>query len=242
MADSTSRPRDVVPCWHAAAVDIGTFWDIIEAARASAGPGRPFHESLTDHLATLTEQDILEYYERFEKMREALYRHDLWAAAYLIGGGCSDDGFIDFRAGLIAQGRDWYQNAVVSPDSLAGHPAVADDERPRCDNPLFYEEVNYAAPYAFERVSGDEHAFWAALKARGPRDLLPLMGEDFDFYDDQEMRRRLPRLSGCCLGSSPTTPPIVNCRRWLLRCRRTGDDAVGGRGCGGCGVAGDRGW
>lgn len=47
------------------------FWDIIETARASAGPDRSFHESLTDHLATLTEQDILEYHERFEKMHDA---------------------------------------------------------------------------------------------------------------------------------------------------------------------------
>jgi hypothetical protein len=101
-------------------VDDGRFWEIIETARASAGPGRPFHEALTDHLATLTEQDILEYHERFEKMHGALYRHDLWAAAYLIGGGCSDDGFTDFRAGLIAQGRDWYQQAAAAPDSLAG--------------------------------------------------------------------------------------------------------------------------
>ena len=62
--------------------------------------------ALTDHLATLTEQDILEYYECFEKMHGALYRRDLWAAAYLIGGGCSDDSFIDFRAGLILQGHE----------------------------------------------------------------------------------------------------------------------------------------
>jgi hypothetical protein len=136
-------------------------------------------------------------------MRGALYRYDLWAAAYLIGGGCSDDGFIDFRAGLIAQGCDWYQKAAASPDSLADHPAVADAGHPRCDNPLFYEEVSYAASRAFERVSGDEHAFWDALGARGPRDLLAVMGEDFDFDDDQEMRRRLLRLSACCLGNSP---------------------------------------
>jgi hypothetical protein len=43
---------------------------------------------------------------------------------YLIGGGCSDDGFIDFRAGLIAQGRDWYERAAASPDDLADHPDV----------------------------------------------------------------------------------------------------------------------
>lgn len=39
-------------------------------------------------------------------MHGALYRRDLWAAAYIIGGGCSDDSFIDFRAGLIAQGHE----------------------------------------------------------------------------------------------------------------------------------------
>ena len=182
-------------------MDAGRFWEIIETARASARQDRPFHEALTDHLATLTEQDILEYHERFEKVHEDLYQHDLWAAAYLIGGGCSDDGFIDFRAGLIAQGRDWYHKAAASPDSLADHPAVAGARHPRCDNPLFHEEVNYAASHAFERVSGDEDAFWDALKERGPRVFVELMGEDFDFDDDQEMRRRLPRISARYLGS-----------------------------------------
>jgi hypothetical protein len=47
-------------------------------------------------------------------------------------------------------------------------------------------------------VTGDEPAFWDALEARGPRDLLAVMGEDFNFDDDQEMRRRLPRLSASC--------------------------------------------
>jgi hypothetical protein len=182
-------------------VDDGRFWEIIETARASAGPDRPFHEALTDHLATLTERDILEYYERFEKMHGALYRHDLWAAAYLIGGGCSDDSSIDFRAGLIAQGRDWYQQATTSPDSLAGHPAVAGAGHPLADSPLFYEEVNYAASDAFQRLSGDEQVFWDALAARGPRDCFAVLGEGFDFDDDEEMCRRLPRLSACCLGS-----------------------------------------
>jgi hypothetical protein len=33
-----------------------------------------------------------------------------------------------------------------------------------------------------------------ALKERGPRVFVEFMGEGFDFDDDQEMRRRLPRL------------------------------------------------
>ena len=184
-------------------MDIGTFWDIIEAARASAGPDRPFHEALADQLATLNRQGILEYQERFYEVSGVLHRWDAWAAAYLIGGGCSDDSFMDFKAGLIAQGRDWYQQAAASPDSLAGHPAVAGTAGRPWDNPLFYEAINYAASHAFERVSGDEHAFWDALEARGQSDRGPAdMGEDFDFDDDQEMHRRLPRLSARYLGSN----------------------------------------
>ena len=143
---------------------------------------------------------------------------------------CSDDSFIDFRAGLIAQGRDWYEQAMTSPDSLAGHPAVAGAGHPLADNPLFYEEVNYAASRAFERVSGDENAFWDALKERGPRDRLPELGEDFDFDDDQEMRRRLPRL----FRSSYRASRNLSSTAWLTAVRsavgdhRAGDELYAG--------------
>lgn len=185
-------------------MDTIAFWDIIEAARASAGHGKPFHQALTDLLATRTRQEILQYQERFDEVHLAVYRWDLWAAAYLIGGGCSDDSFIDFRAGLIAQGRDWYDKTSATPDSLASHPAVAAASRRPWDNPLFYEEVNYAASYAYQRVSGDEHAFYDALDSPGKRGRSPAdMGEDFDFDDDQETRRRLPRLFALCRGDTP---------------------------------------
>ena len=86
----------------------------------------------------------------------------------------------------VAQGYDWYQMAAVSPDSLAGHPAAAGARHPGCDNPLFYEEANYAASAAFQRLSGDEDVFWDALAARGTRGCFPVLGEDFDFDDDED--------------------------------------------------------
>jgi hypothetical protein len=55
---------------------------------------------------------------------EAAVMARVWGAAYLIHGGCSDDGFADFRAGLIALGRTRYEDAVAKPDSLAAIPAV----------------------------------------------------------------------------------------------------------------------
>ncbi len=185
-------------------MDIDTFWGIIGRARAASGPGKPFHEALTGELATRSPEQILEYHERFCEMDRALYRTDVWAAAYLIGGGCSDGGFTDFRAGVITQGRDWYEKVAACPDSLADHPAVAGAVLPLWDNPLCYEEAGYAAYYAFERVTGDEHAFedaWFSRHAPGEYiDHSQDMDDDFDFDDDQEMHRRLPRLAALCPG------------------------------------------
>ncbi|XIE77187.1 DUF4240 domain-containing protein [Streptomyces sp. SBR177] len=140
-------------------------------------------------------------------MHDAVYRWDVWAAAYLIGGGCSDDGFMDFRAGLIALGRDWYERAAACPDSLAEHPAVIEAARARHDYCIFDEDANYAAVDAFGRLTGDDDAFytaWDAYKAPSEDHMQDAddMGEDFDFDDAEEMRRRLPQLSALYLGNT----------------------------------------
>jgi hypothetical protein len=47
---------------------------------------------------------------------------------------------------------------------------------------MAYEQVNYAAFCAFERVTGNAHAFDDALDLRQKRDRTPRRhGEDFDF-------------------------------------------------------------
>ncbi|MCX4815257.1 DUF4240 domain-containing protein [Streptomyces sp. NBC_01239] len=190
-------------------MDIDTFWEIIEAARAEAATaGEPFDAALVKQLACRPQQEILEYAERFDELHDALCRWDVWAAAYLIGGGCSDDSFTDFRAGVIALGRDWYHRVDTAPDSLADHPNAiqAANLRDRSEV-LFYEDVNYAASGAFELITGDRDAFYEAWKsfrgADAPGDNVVDMGEDFDFDDDGEMGSRLPRLAALFLETNP---------------------------------------
>ncbi|MEU5517804.1 DUF4240 domain-containing protein [Streptomyces griseoaurantiacus] len=48
----------------------------------------------------------------------------LRAAAHLVSGGCSDDGFDYFRGWPIAQGREVFETMVAGPDALAGPPLV----------------------------------------------------------------------------------------------------------------------
>ena len=47
------------------------------------------------------------------------YRSSLWAAVYVINGGCSHDGFDYFRGWLMLQGRETFGQAVADPGSLA---------------------------------------------------------------------------------------------------------------------------
>ncbi|MEW2418093.1 DUF4240 domain-containing protein [Streptomyces sp. NPDC046866] len=150
-----------------AGMKIDTFWHVIEAAQAGAvATGEPFDEVLVKQLAERPRQEILEYAERFDELHDALYRWDVWAAAYLIGGGCSDDSFMDFRAGVIALGCQWYQRVAAAPDSLAAHPDVVQTAKVRDRSEvLFYEDVNYVASGAFERITGDADAFYEAWRS-----------------------------------------------------------------------------
>jgi hypothetical protein len=186
-------------------MNIDEFWTVIEAARtdaasASGDPGQAFASALVERLTATSKQTILEYQQCFDKLHGAIYRWDMWAAGYLIGGGCSDDAFMDFRAGLIAQGREWYDRAATAPDVLARHSDVVAAAAEGSDEALFNEMVNYVASYAYERINGDADArtfyddydeFCRPRADHEPAD----MGESFDFDDASEMHARLPDLA-----------------------------------------------
>lgn len=181
------------------------FWNLIDLARADAAKTNgdryyAFASALVDQLAATSKETVFEFRRIFNQLHSAIYRWDMWAAAYLIGGGCSDDSFMDFRAGLIAQGQDWYERAAASPDVLADHPDVIAAAADGRDEALFNEPVNYATSYAYERINGDEDTcsfyddydkFLGPQPAREPSN----MGEDFDFDDNAEMHARLPQLA-----------------------------------------------
>ncbi|MFJ9774618.1 DUF4240 domain-containing protein [Kitasatospora sp. NPDC101157] len=179
-------------------MDTDEFWAVIAAARADTAPERPFHQALVDRLSALGGPGVLAYEECFDRLHGRLLRWDVWAAAYLIGGGCSDDSFTDFRAGLIALGREWYERAVEAPDSLAEHPVVLAAAAAGGDGAVFYEEAGYAAAHAYARLTEDGGRFaeaYARHRAARPSLPGPDLGEDFDFGDPAEMHRRLPRLA-----------------------------------------------
>ena len=162
--------------------DVTWFWSIIDATRGTDEDDQL--GKLGGSLRELADQDLVDFIHLFNGMRNRMYSWRLWAAAYLINGGCSDDGFIDFRNWLIARGRREAEEAMRDPDSLAGHDIEMD-----CAS---FEQFGYVMLEVFrERSDGAYPSLPGEAGGGQPSD----PDWDFDFDDEAEMQRRLPRLS-----------------------------------------------
>ncbi len=75
------------------------------------------------------------------------YKWDLWGAAYLINGGCSDDGFDYFCDFLISEGKEAYEEALANPDSLSELNDIEDAD---------LEEYRYSIDEAYEELTDEE--------------------------------------------------------------------------------------
>ena len=94
------------------------FWSLIERAKNKSEDVYEQVEVLSELLSQRSKDDILAFEKVFRNLFAVSYRSDLWAAAYIINGGCSDDGFDYFRGWLIAQGKDAFYNALKDPEYL----------------------------------------------------------------------------------------------------------------------------
>jgi hypothetical protein len=127
------------------------FWTLIDKSREAAD-GDP--EEQLEHLETLLSElepdEIVAFDKHFAEFHNQAYTWGLWGAAYLIGGGCSDDGFMDFRGWLVSRGQDVYEKALSNPDSLAR--LVSEDDE--CQ----VEGFQYLPKQVWSEVAGEEES------------------------------------------------------------------------------------
>jgi hypothetical protein len=175
------------------AMDANRFWKLIEDARSQV-PDPADGEVVAAQAAALLsacprEQIVAAQQVLWDLMADS-YQNLLWAAAYLINGGSSDDGFEYFRGWLIVQGREVFERSVADPDTLADLPviqaAAASRARIEC------ELVLYIALKAHRAATGEELPEGAFTIG------YPELDAGWDFDDRAEMQRRLPRLTALC--------------------------------------------
>ncbi len=162
-------------------MDKDRFWALIERTVLSAGEDQEVQYTLLQaEVAQLSDEELLGFARLYDGFRVQSYTWLVWGAAYLINGGCSDDGFEYFRAWLISRGQVVFEAALVDPDSLADEVGVEFEERE-------FEDFLYL-PQTVYRTRHDD---WlqTGVKLPGAPE-----GEVWDFDKDEEMKKRYPRL------------------------------------------------
>ena len=101
-----------------------TFWTLIgQAKKHRSDPS----EWLIRQLVKLGPEQAKRFDTMARVYMDLAYQYGLWTAASVMEwSGCTDDGFIDFRTWLVAQGKDVYMAALKDPDSLADAPDYRD--------------------------------------------------------------------------------------------------------------------
>jgi hypothetical protein len=114
------------------------FWRLIEDNHGE-------YIALRDALALRSVEEIRAFDDHVWRLGNLSHEADLWCAAYVAMGGCSDDGFDYFRGWLIARGQAVFDAAMRDPDSV--HDALAGIEDGGCPQD---EDILAVAARAYE--------------------------------------------------------------------------------------------
>lgn len=175
-------------------MNIDKFWEIVDQCKDF----NHSEEALEERLCELQPEEIVEFADILWGLESHAYSEAMWCAAYLLNYGCSDDGFIDFRRGLVSKGRAIFEMALKNPDDLVCLWGQGD---------ISNEAFGCVAYSAYARRTGvsREAAFEYLLEHVGREKFdLYIDGKLFDgnpqtewwdFDDEQENRKRLPRLT-----------------------------------------------
>ena len=93
-----------------------TFWKLIQSAKETCGQDMDaMMDFLKDRLVSMGPEQAQNFHDILHAYEDLADKFGLWDAAGVMKEyGCSDDGFIDFRAWLIAQGWDTYLSFMAS--------------------------------------------------------------------------------------------------------------------------------
>lgn len=132
-------PADKTTITH---IDKDSFWALIAESKQCCGQNTELAADwLCEQLQALPPEEIVRFDAFFHRFQNEADRYGLWSAACVMRDGCSDDGFMDFRAWLVGQGKEVYLSALKDPDTLANFDLQGD---------CLCESMGYVASRAYE--------------------------------------------------------------------------------------------
>lgn len=172
-----------------------TFWTMLDQAKTACdGNQRSAAYWLTERLLAMGPEQALNFHSIMHGYMDLADKYGLWNAATLIHeDGCYSDGFEDFRAWLIFQGKETHLAALKDPDSLADIPACVEDDCRFADLPYVGSTV-YARltdRMAFDDIRPADQQHMAAKLKKGI-----VYGAGIEYpHEWSEMAAYLPRLT-----------------------------------------------
>lgn len=169
-------------------MDEAQFWQLIENALNIAKQNDDYQEeqiaqatALSDALHALDWQEVVAFHNRLNALMAVSYLDTLWCAAYIMQGGCSDDGFEYFRRWLISRGQSTFESAITHPDSLA---AQMENNRDHFE----FEDLAFVAADVFAEQTGHEIYDYSHYTD------YPELTFSWEEDDEDSMRRLCPKL------------------------------------------------
>lgn len=160
------------------AMDNKIFWNLIQSTKEQAAANLDARPVVLQRLLSqLSAVDIQAFQVRYESLLLEANHWNLWGAAYLMNGGCSDDGFRYFRDWLISEGEVTFATAIVEPESL-----VTQAKREYFD----LESFGYAAMKAYASKGAGE------LERSFQLEFAPPQGSE---WDESELPALFPKLA-----------------------------------------------
>ncbi|OCA81963.1 DUF4240 domain-containing protein [Pseudobacillus wudalianchiensis] len=168
------------------------FWALLEKCKEKGEEADEQMEWLVAQLSKKSIKDIVMFDSIFNQHYHKSYTSDLWAAAYIVMGGCSDDCFDYFRAWLLYLGKELYEAAIENPETLLPYFKILEEQE---EIPQL-EELLYVASQAYEEKTGlDDEAYFKVYDQLAKDDgTEPEMEFDWEEDDVEGLRRKFPLL------------------------------------------------
>ncbi len=141
-------------------------------------------EWLTSHLSKRTVHEIVAFDTHLHRNIKSSYTSQLWAAAYIIMGGCSDDCFDYFRGWLLFQGKETYEACIQNPERLL--PVLESLEEN--DFPQIEELTLYYGQTVYEEKTGIDDDTYFTLYHVLSDETFEDADIEFDWNEDDEER------------------------------------------------------
>jgi hypothetical protein len=173
-----AKPAKAKPAKPALTGGDTRWWDLIERSRKEVSDRDEQADRLVALMTAELSADDIVVFDKFlqERVRDA-FRSDLWGIAYIMNGGCSDDGFDYFLGWLICKGKKHYEAALANPEAAA--KGVSPEDEP------FENEVVYWGPSrAWAAKTGKPSDEYYKLAPSVQRTLKGELFDEDTIYDD----------------------------------------------------------